>query len=279
MDNWQTYYHRPGSSHEHDRDRPHRDDHNNNNTQSSSEQPPERPQRPNDALSDDDDEPNRPGRPNNNPNRPIRPGLNDDNRRPSRRPDSHDNIGPSHNNGHDNTHNSNIVNVHLSSSEHGTLIDIDPEDHEHSHPSRPSQPLEGSVLQTLIENTKCNSFIPTRAGKSCQLYTSCIFGHFKIHSCPDDKVFDPFLRICSSDWSSCSYIPGCKQVGQRFRVPNDSNAFLECVPKKFALFTNPFRVVKRKCADGERFDSHANACAEKRSQSSSFNSIFFSKRY
>lgn len=121
---------------------------------------------------------------------------------------------------------------------------------------------------SIVEGWTC-----PRQGKyahpiDCQKYVQCTKnGVFSkqlsntVYECADDESYDPNIRSCTTDWSSCEALEQCLYSRQMIEDPSDDNSYFICIrdPNKFK---ESYSLYRRDCTPGRVFDPDYQLCLD-----------------
>lgn len=122
---------------------------------------------------------------------------------------------------------------------------------------------------SIVEGWEC----PLPKGKyahpiDCQKYVMCQKnGLFSkeisntVYECQDDEAYDPKLRACTTDWSSCEALEQCLYNRQLIEDPSDENSYFICI-RDSGKFKETYSVYRRDCTPGRVFDPDYQLCID-----------------
>lgn len=128
------------------------------------------------------------------------------------------------------------------------------------------------------ENTGCSiveGWSCPRQGRyahpiDCQKYVECSkSGAFSkdvsntVFECADDEAYDPSIRSCTTDWSSCEALEQCLYHRQLIEDPSDDNSYFICI-RSGSKFKESYNVYRRDCTPGRVFDPDYQLCLEEK---------------
>lgn len=121
---------------------------------------------------------------------------------------------------------------------------------------------------SIVEGWTC-----PRQGKyahpiDCQKYVQCQKSSiFKkeitntVYECEDDEAYDPSIRSCTTDWSSCEALEQCLYNRQLIEDPSDDNSYFICI-KDSSKFKESYTLYRRDCTPGRTFDADYQLCID-----------------
>lgn len=121
---------------------------------------------------------------------------------------------------------------------------------------------------TIVEGWSC-----PRQGKyahpiDCQKYVQCskngVFSKTlsnTVFECEDDEAYDPNIRSCTTDWSSCEALEQCLYQRQLIEDPSDDTSYFICI-KDQSKFKESYSVYRRDCTPGRTFDPDYQLCID-----------------
>lgn len=128
------------------------------------------------------------------------------------------------------------------------------------------------------ENTGCSiveGWSCPRQGRyahpiDCQKYVECSKnGAFSkdlqntVYECEDDEAYDPSIRSCTTDWSSCEALEQCLYHRQLIEDPSDDNSYFICI-RSGSKFKESYNLYRRDCTPGRAFDPDYQLCLEQK---------------
>ena len=120
---------------------------------------------------------------------------------------------------------------------------------------------------SIVEGWSC-----PRQGKyahpiDCQKYVQCTKnGVFSkelsntVYECADDEAYDPNIRSCTTDWSSCEALEQCLYNRQLIEDPSDDNSYFICISS--GKIKETFDLYRRDCTPGRVFDPDYQLCLD-----------------
>lgn len=126
------------------------------------------------------------------------------------------------------------------------------------------------------ENTGCSiveGWTCPRKGRyahpiDCQKYVECSkSGPFSktltntVYECDDDESYDPDIRSCTTDWSTCEALEQCLYHRQLIEDPSDDNSYFICI-KDQKKFKESYTLYRRDCTAGRIFDPDYQLCID-----------------
>lgn len=103
----------------------------------------------------------------------------------------------------------------------------------------------------------------------CQKYVECSrSGPFSktlqntVFECADDEAYDPTIRACTTDWSSCEALEQCLYHRQLIEDPSDDNSYFICIRDSSMKLQETYDVYRRDCSPGRVFDPDYQLCLE-----------------
>lgn len=120
---------------------------------------------------------------------------------------------------------------------------------------------------SIVEGWSC-----PRQGKyahpiDCQKYVQCSKnGVFSkdlsntVYECADDEAYDPSIRSCTTDWSSCEALEQCLYNRQLIEDPSDDNSYFICI--KGGKIKESYDLYRRDCTPGRVFDPDYQLCLD-----------------
>lgn len=120
---------------------------------------------------------------------------------------------------------------------------------------------------SIVEGWTC-----PRQGKyahpiDCQKYVQCskngVFSkEFSntVFECADDEAYDPKIRACTTDWSSCEALEQCLYNRQLIEDPSDDNSYFICIQS--GKLKQTFDLYRRDCTPGRVFDPDYQLCLD-----------------
>lgn len=101
----------------------------------------------------------------------------------------------------------------------------------------------------------------------CQKYVQCSRnGVFSkdftntVFECADDEAYDPKIRSCTTDWSSCEALEQCLYNRQLIQDPSDDNSYFICIQS--GKIKQTFDLYRRDCTPGRVFDPDYQLCLD-----------------
>lgn len=103
----------------------------------------------------------------------------------------------------------------------------------------------------------------------CQKYVECSKsgGPFSkdlqntVYECEDDESYDPNIRSCTTDWSSCEALEQCLYHRQLVEDPSDDNSYFICI-RDSNKFKETYSLYRRDCTPGRTFDPDYQLCLD-----------------
>jgi len=103
----------------------------------------------------------------------------------------------------------------------------------------------------------------------CQKYVECSKsgGPFSkelsntVYECEDDEAYDPSIRSCTTDWSSCEALEQCLYHRQLVEDPSDDNSYFICI-RDSNKFKESYSLYRRDCTPGRKFDKDYALCLD-----------------
>lgn len=121
---------------------------------------------------------------------------------------------------------------------------------------------------SIIEGWEC-----PRQGRyahpiDCQKYVQCSRqGPFNreltntVYECDDDEAYDPDIRSCTTDWSSCEALEQCLYHRQLIEDPSDESSYFICIRERNG-FRESYNLYRRECTPGRVFDGDWGVCVD-----------------
>lgn len=109
----------------------------------------------------------------------------------------------------------------------------------------------------------------------CEKFLLCTMNDVSVIECPIDLAYNRNARRCMRDWASCPSIAPCKYAGQKLTVPHDRMSYLQCSSRLSGIWMDKhgtlashqvlwkrsnYRVLKRRCARGQKFSLAKQEC-------------------
>lgn len=103
----------------------------------------------------------------------------------------------------------------------------------------------------------------------CQKYVQCqkSGGPFSkdlqntVYECEDDESYDPSIRSCTTDWSSCEALEQCLYHRQLIEDPSDDNSYFICIRDQ-NKFKESYSLYRRDCTPGRVYDADYGLCLD-----------------